>query len=302
MRVAILGTGALGCIFASRLAAVAEVWVLGTWAEAVQAIHDRGITIHEPDGSLLHTRVHGAETDPTRVPPCDAALLLVKSYQTARAAAWAATVLHPDGLAVSLQNGLDNEPKLVAAVGTRRAAVGVNYVGGISLGPGAARFIVSLTSYIGRPAQDNRRSTVLAALLTAAGLATEVVEDIAGPLWGKAVINAAINPLTALWRLPNGDLIVSENRRALLAKLVHEAAAVAAGIPVTLPYDDPVAATEQICRASTSNRSSMLQDVERGRPTEVDSINGVIVTEGRRLGVPTPYNEVVWQLIRALAC
>ena len=129
MRVAVLGTGALGCVFAARLAASAEVWVLGTWGDAVAAIGTRGVRIHENDGAIHDVRVAGAAFAPTAVPPCDLALLLVKSYQTERAAAWAADLLKEDGLAVSLQNGLDNEEKLAHAVGDARSAAGVNYVG-----------------------------------------------------------------------------------------------------------------------------------------------------------------------------
>jgi 2-dehydropantoate 2-reductase len=301
MRVAVLGTGALGCVFAARLSAVAEAWVLGTWVDAIQAIRERGVRLHEPDGTVAEHRVAGAVTDPAAAPPCDAALLLVKSYQTERAAQWAARVLRADGLAVSLQNGLDNGPRLAAVVGAERAAVGVNYVGGTSLGPGEARFIVSLTSYIGETPATAAAASEVAAVLTLAGLQTRLVPDIESRLWGKAIINAAINPLTALWRVSNGDLLASAERRELLAKLAREAAAVAAASDIAAPFPDPVAATEAICRVSATNRSSMLQDIERGRPTEIDSINGVILAEANRLGITVPFNEVAWRLVRALS-
>lgn len=124
MRIAILGTGALGCVFAARLAAHAEVWMLGTWAEGVAAIQDRGVCVYEPGGKLVCARVQ-ARNDLTGVPQADFALVLVKSYQTERAAAWAAQILAPGSLAVTLQNGLDNGSRLVAAVGEERTALGV---------------------------------------------------------------------------------------------------------------------------------------------------------------------------------
>ncbi len=299
MRVAILGTGALGCVFAAQLATRAEVWMLGTWAEGIAAVQRDGIRITERDGSVRQVHVQ-ATTDPDQVPPVEYALLLVKSYQIDRAAAWTAQVLRPDGLAVTFQNGLDNGPKLVAAVGQERAALGVNYTGATLAGPGETRHTAQLTNVIGISSATAERAIALSELLTSVGLSTRVTEAIEGEVWGKALANAAINPLTALWRVPNGELLTTPERRSLLAALVGEALGVVQARGITLPFGDPLAHTEEVCRASATNHSSMLQDVERGRPTEIDSINGVIVAEGRRLGVPTPMNEAVWRLVRGM--
>jgi 2-dehydropantoate 2-reductase len=299
MNVVVLGTGALGCVFAAHLAARAEVWMLGSWAEGIAAVQRDGIRIIERDGSVRQVRVQ-ATTDPAQVPPADGALLLVKSYQIERAAAWAARVLRPDGLAVTFQNGLDNGPKLTAAVGEARAAVGVNYTGATLLGPGETRHTAQLTNIIGTSSVIAERVIALCDLLTSVGLSTRTSDAIEGEVWGKGVVNAAINPLTALWRVPNGELLATPERRGLLAALVAEAAAVTRARGITLPQADPLAHTEKICQVSALNHSSMLQDIEHGRPTEIDSINGVIVAEGRRLGVPTPLNEVMWRLVRAM--
>jgi len=336
MRVAVIGTGALGCLFAARLASCAEVWMLGTWAEGVAAAAGAGVRVHEMDGTMRCVPIR-AVADPVQAPPADVALLLVKSYQTDRAAAWAAQVLAPDGLAVTLQNGLDNGPRVARAVGATRTVVGVTFEaatllgpaevrhagrGPTLLGPGAGAVPVSQASGLRghvpqasglRSAEHKPEACVtsprsqaegsyygLVALLRQAGFAVEVALDIEGILWGKAVVNAAINPLTALWRVPNGELLATADRRALLADLAREAAAVAAARGITLPYPDPVARVEEVCRATAANRSSMLQDIERGRPTEIDSINGVIVAEGRRLAVPTPLNETIWRLVRGM--
>ncbi len=299
MRIVILGTGALGCVFAARLAPCAEVWMLGTWAEGIAAVRRDGVCLRQQDDTRRCVRIQ-ATTDPAEVSPADVALLLVKSYQTERAAAWASQVLKPDGLAITLQNGLDNGPKLIAAVGGRRSAVGVTYNGAILLGPGDARHTVRLPTYIGATPETAERVAAVASLCTDCGLETHVTAEIEPVLWAKALANVAINPLTALWRVPNGGPLETPDRRAMLAALVEEAAAVARAKGIALPFDDPVAYVEGVCRATAANRSSMLQDVERGRPTEIDSLNGVIVAEGKRLGVPTPVNEVVWRLVRGM--
>ncbi len=336
MRVAVLGTGALGCVFASHLSEHAEVWMLGTWAEGIAAVRREGIRVWEKDGPVRHARVE-ATSDPGAAPPADIALVLVKSYQTERAAAWAARVLsrsplgrssltETSGLAVTLQNGLDNGQKLAAAVGPARTATGVTYLGATLLGPGQVRLAARQPTYVGlnpagadsqtgrgwpRPNADDFevpmpfRGTdlvqALVSLLNCAGLEARITPDVQSLLWGKAVANAAINPLTALWRVPNGELLATPERRELLAALAREGAAVARGRGIALPFEDPVEHVASVCEATAGNRSSMLQDAERGRPTEVDSINGVIVAEGKRLGIPTPVNDVVWRLVRGIA-
>lgn len=299
MRVAILGSGALGCVYAARLAGQAEVWMLGTWAEGLAAVRRDGIRVTDPDGRVWRAQVR-ATSDPADVLPADVALVLVKSYQTERAATWAAQVLKPDGLAVTLQNGLDNEPRLAAAVGGDRVAVGVTYNGATLLGPGEVRHAARQPSYIGTTPTTAARVAAFVTLLNRADLEAYATPAIEGRLWGKAVANAAINPLTALWRAPNGQACATVERRALLADLAREAAAVAAARGVVLPFPDPVIYVESVCQRTAANRSSMLQDIERGRPTEIDSITGVIVAEGQRLGVPTPVSEMVWRLVRGI--
>ena len=299
MRIAVIGTGALGCIYAARLAAHAEVSMLGTWAQGVEAIRAGGIAVVEGDGRLWHATVP-VYTDPGEVAGIDVALVLVKSYQTQRAAAWAGDLLAADGMAITLQNGLDNYAALTGAVGEDRAGVGVTYNGATMLAPGEVHHVAHNLTYLGATPVTEARVNAFARLLDRAGLQTQVGQDIEARLWGKAVANAAINPLTALWRVTNGDLLETADRRWLLARLADEAANVARAKGITLPFQDPVAFAESVCRSTAANRSSMLQDVERGRPTEIDSINGIIVAEGRALGVPAGANEVVWRLIRAL--
>lgn len=299
MRVAVLGSGALGCVYAARLAGQAEVWMLGTWTEGIAAVQRDGIRVTDPDGNTWQARVQ-ATSDPADAPPAEYALVLVKSYQTERAAAWAARVLKPDGLAVTLQNGLDNGPKLAAALGADRVAVGVTYNGATLLGPAEVRHAARQPTLIGVTPATEARVLSLIALLNAAGLEARVTPDPDSLLWGKAVANAAINPLTALWRVPNGQVCATAERRDLVADLAREAAAVALARGMNLPFADPVAYVMDVCQRTAANRSSMLQDVARGRPTEIDSITGVIVAEGRRLGVPTPVSQVVWRLVRGL--
>jgi len=299
MRVVILGTGALGCVFAARLASVAEVWMLGTWQEGLAAVDSAGVSLEEPGGSLRVEKIP-TSSDPSTVPAADIALILVKSYQTERAANWAAQVLHVGGLVVTLQNGLDNGPKIAAVVGEDRVALGLTYAGATLLGPGRTKLVANLATYVASRQEIAARVSAFVSLLNAAGLQAHATSEIQGRLWGKAIANAAINPLTALWRVANGEVVRGDERRKVAGRLAEEAFSVALASAVEPPIADPAAHVESVCRATAANRSSMLQDVERGRPTEIDSINGVIVARGLGLGVPTPLNEAVWLLVRGL--
>jgi 2-dehydropantoate 2-reductase len=142
------------------------------------------------------------------------------------------------------------------------------------------------------------RADEVAALFNEAGLRTEVSPDIEAVLWGKLVVNSAINPLSALKGVPNGALLENPEWRALLEDTARESAAVAAARGIDVG-GDPVGSVVAVARLTAANRSSMLQDLERGVPTEIDAINGVVVQEGARLGVPTPVNRRLLDEIRA---
>jgi 2-dehydropantoate 2-reductase len=142
---------------------------------------------------------------------------------------------------------------------------------------------------------------LISAVLKSASFRVRMVKDVRSLLWGKLVINAAINPLTALLRVTNGELLDRPSARGLMADLAEETAAVARAENIPLPFEDPTHAAEQVARKTAGNHSSMYQDIQRGTPTEIDAICGAVTEQGARHGVPTPVNRACWQLIRALA-
>jgi 2-dehydropantoate 2-reductase len=297
MRVAIVGAGAMGGVIGFYLAAVADVVLVDPWAEHVAAINAEGLSC-EHDGAARARPVR-AVSDPALAGPCDAAIVLVKARQTPWAAAACRALLAPGAVAYTLQNGVGNREALAAELGDDRVGQGVTALGGTLLGPGRVRHAGMGATTLGA-APDRGRAAALAALLAAAGLPAEVSDDVEALLWGKLVVNVGINALTALLRVPNGALAESAAALELMAAAVAEAAAVAAARGVRLPYADPVAHVEAVARATGANRSSMLQDVLRGAATEVAAINGALVREGERLGVPTPLNAALAALVEAL--
>ncbi len=292
----IVGTGAMASLFASRLSAAGvAVTMLGTWPAGLEALKQQGVTLVEADGRQ-HTYPVQVTNDPVACAGTQLALVMVKSWQTQRAANQLAVCLAPDGVALTLQNGLGNRETLAQALGSQRVALGVTTIGANLAGPGCVRLAGDGVITFGA----HPRLSPLTDLLRRAGFIVENDPDPNALLWGKLIINAAINPLTALLDISNGELLKRPSARELAATIARESASVAVAQGVRLPYPDPVVATETIARRTASNRSSMLQDVKRGSPTEIDAICGAIVQAGKQTGVPTPVNRTLWQLIQGL--
>jgi 2-dehydropantoate 2-reductase len=287
----------MACLFGTRLSPFAQVTMLGTWREGLEAFQGGGIRL-EDDGVSSVPPLR-ATSDPAECVGARHALVLVKSWQTGRAARQLQQCLAPDGLALTLQNGLGNRERLIHALGSDRVAQGVTTWGVTLLGPGHARVGgEGLTTLGAHP-----RLAPMIRLMRQAGFAVEEVADVDGLVWGKVVVNAAINPITALLRVPNGGLLSAERSGAwrVASEAAAEAAAVAAARGMRLPFAEPAAYVAEVARRTAANHSSMLQDVERGRPTEIDAICGEIIAEGERLGVETPVNRVLRDLVRGLA-
>jgi 2-dehydropantoate 2-reductase len=295
--IAILGTGAMACLFGARLAPLADVTLLGTWAAGVQALAQNGIRFE--NGTAEVTVPVRALDDPAGV-QADVVLVLVKGYQTARAAQWAAHILGPEGLALTLQNGIGNLEQLVAAVGPERAALGVSMQGATLLGPGRVRHGGNGPTTLATTPATQTRLEKIAALFERAGFETHLVDDARSLVWGKLVVNAAINALTAILRVPNGTLADSLDARVVMTAAAQEAANVAQALGITLPYPDPVDRAIQVAQMTAANRSSMLQDITRGTPTEIETINGAVAKLAHELGIAAPVNETLLRLVRVI--
>jgi 2-dehydropantoate 2-reductase len=291
----ILGSGAMACLFAGRLAAAGvPVTMSGTWLESLEALKREGVTLVEENGKRLNQPVTVVRYgDPC--PEFNHALVLTKSWQTRQAAQQLKKCLARNGVALTLQNGLGNREALSQVLGAQRVALGVVTAGANLLKPGqvqaAGKGMISLGVH--------SRLASLADALQTAGFQVESVEDPDSLLWGKLVINAAINPLTALLVVTNGELLMRPTARALMVALAKEAAAVAAAQGVPLPYSDAVEAVENVAKKTALNHSSMLRDIQRQAPTEIDAISGAIVRAGEQASVMTPLNQVMWQLVKA---
>lgn len=291
MHVAVVGIGAMGCLFGAKLSQVARVTLVGNWPAQLTALRERGLRLIRPDGrsQTYHLPV---TNNPQTAAPADLALILVKSHQTAQAADTARQLLSANGMALTLQNGLGNLEKVAAVLGQNRANLGITSEGAALLQPGVVRHAGTGHTSIADSGEAVVPPQEIVALFQAAGFQTSLAAETAGLVWGKLAINAGINPLTAVLQVPNGFLAENEAARRLLQQAAREVAHVAAAQNIQLPFaaDDQALAVAQ---ATAANHSSMRQDLANGRPTEIDAICGAVVEYGRRFGVPTPVNEVL---------
>jgi 2-dehydropantoate 2-reductase len=292
----LVGTGALATLFAARLSEAGHsVSMLGTWKNGLRALQENGARIVDANGNEHAYKVHATD-DPREVSGAKYALVLVKSWQTERAARQLKESLAENGLAITLQNGIGNKETLIRDLGTARVSLGITTTGATLVGPGLVKMggegVISL--------EQNQALGPLEAALRSSNFNLQIVDDARSLVWGKLVINAAINPLTALLRIPNGELLSRPGARRVMSALARETAEVAEAERVHLPFSNPVDAAEDVARKTAANMSSMFQDVRRGAKTEIDAICGAVTMRGQKHGIKTPYNHACWQLVRAM--
>lgn len=301
MKISIIGSGAMGSLFGGRLAlAGQEVVLYDVYREHVDAINASGLSIEDAatgEVTVVHPK---ASADPSAVAGSDILIIFVKSTATAEAAAQFKSFAKPGTIALTLQNGLGNEEILRKYFGAAGTAAGVTSQGATFLGPGRIRHAGKGPTHMAMSDGDSGKLAGLAEALSAAGFETHVDKDVAGMVWSKLLINVGINALTGILNLKNGQLLDYEDVKSLMAGLVNEAIAVAKARGVQLSYEDPVATVYDVARKTGANTSSMLQDFQKNRQTEIDFMNGAIVREAQALGIPVPLNDAVTRIVRTL--
>jgi len=296
-QVEIIGSGALGSLFATFLESQAEITMLSHWEEQIEAVQANGLILLDRAGNASTHKIR-ITNNPRDLLPARLAIVLVKSYQTARTGFELAPILAPDGVAITLQNGLGNLEVLQAALGRGRVIQGVTAQGATMLEPGRVKHAGTGHTYFAQLPGKDHVLRHLTNLLNAAGLPAKTIADVKSLQWGKLAVNAGINPLTAILRVPNGYLIEHEMARHVMCAAAEETAVVAKALGISLPFPDASVRVMEVAGATAENFSSMLQDILRGIPTEIDAINGAVANHGRMAGVPTPINDELWRQVR----
>ena len=303
MKIAVLGAGAMGSLYGAKLSANGknEVHLIDVWKEHIDAVNLHGLQMEEGDDVLLYENLKG-HTSSEETGVCDLVLVFVKSTVTKTAVESNAAVFGPNTVALTLQNGLGNIEQISSVIGAERVIAGTTAHGATMLSPGKIRHAGKGKTIIGElGGHESDRIRKMAAVLEDAGMETVISGNVLGRVWDKLLVNVGINALTGITKLYNGQLLDYPEIEELLEKAVSEGVAVAWAKGIRLGFDDPVAHTKDLCRATAANKSSMLQDILNGRQTEIEMMNGAIVREGKALGIETPVNLALTNLITYLS-
>lgn len=300
MKIVIVGPGAMGCLLAAFLSkSKEEVWLLDKHKERASVIQQSGISVEGVSGNWqLKVKT---TANPKEIDQAELIIFCVKSYHTKDAVMQVKSLVGENSKILTLQNGIGNIEMISEIVGSERVIGGVTNLGATLLHTGRVRHAGKGETIIGRI--DGKISVELRSireLFNKVGLETRISRDIKGLLWSKLIINVGINALTAITRLNNGRLVEFESTRKIMRDAVTEATRIAKRKRIKLIYDDPLAKVEAVCEATATNISSMLQDVLKKKPTEIDFINGVIVRQGQELGIPTPANSLLVNLVKTI--
>ena len=290
-KVTVMGAGAVGCYFGGMLARAGhEVTLVG------RPVHVEAIA---RDGLRMETRSFDeqvrlrAVTDPAQAPPADLVLFCVKSMDTEAAGRQLRPSLRPGTLVLCLQNGVDNADRLRGVLPEHAVAAAVVYVATEMAGPGHLKHH-GRGELVIEPAPASEDAV---RAFTGAGVPTEISANVRGALWLKLVLNSAYNAISAIANRPYGEAVQGEGVWEVMRDVVDECLAVARAEGVQVP-GDPHAAVRRLVESMPAQYSSTAQDLARGKPTEIDFLNGHIVRRGKALGIATPANQVLWALVK----
>ena len=293
LKIAVMGAGAVGCYYGGMLARAGHEVVLIARPQHVEAIVENGLrlqtTAFDEPVSL------SASSDPAAVRDAQLVLFCVKSLDTEAAGALLRPHLAPEALLLCLQNGVDNAERLHRVLPQHAVAAAVVYVATEMAGPGHVRHHGRGELVI----EPSPSSGAVAQAFIAAGVPTEISHNVRGALWTKLTLNCAYNAVSAITQLPYGQAVAGEGIRDMMRDVVAECLAVASAEGVQLA-GDVQATVAGLADSMPAQLSSTAQDLARGKRSEIDYLNGLIVRRGEALGIATPANRVLWALVRLI--
>jgi 2-dehydropantoate 2-reductase len=303
MNILIMGAGALGSVFGGFLSRENKISLVGRSIH-IKAIKDKGLRISGIWGEHLFKDLLSTISVEDIKEKQNLIFVTTKSYDTRAAVEAVKHVLRDDGYLITMQNGIGNEDVAAEFVGKNRTIGGMAIFGATLMEPGHVKVTVYASEcLVGEIGKRTGKAKEIAAIIRKTGIPTLPSDDIIRDKWMKAFYNIALNPLSAILRVPYGFLGEHEETKALMYNLLAEAFQVAQAEHIALKYDIDSYfefLIERQVPPTASHRSSMLQDIERGKKTEIDYLNGFIVERGKVHGIPTPNNKTITQIIKSL--
>jgi 2-dehydropantoate 2-reductase len=297
LRIAVVGAGAIGCLFGGRLHIAGQSVLLVHHRRSVAAaIEKKGVSIREPSGKIVRSHIK-VRTRLSLDDRPELVLVTVKAYDTEEVGSLLVKSVGRNVPVLTLQNGLGNVDALERHLGSGSIMSGATTEAASSAGPGRVIHTGSGTTWLGEiNGEISRRCLVIGRVFRAAGFATAVTSNVKGVIWSKAIVNSAINPISSITRLRNGDLLKSPELREIAFKVINEGSGVARANGILLK-PSPKGLLARVLALTSNNESSMLQDLEAGRRTEIGQLNGYISRLGNRVGIATPRNDLLTKLV-----
>jgi 2-dehydropantoate 2-reductase len=301
MKTVVVGAGAMGTFITARLCMAGhEVWLLEVNDKRVTKIKENGICLEENDDSN-NLKFPTITSNPNEIGEADAVIIMVKAFDTEDAVKLVLPSILEKTVVLTLQNGMGNIELISKYIAKERVIAGTTSHGALLIDDGYVRHTGVGDTIIGALSADSENHTgKLKELFDASGINTTISNDVKSLLWGKLLINMSINPLTAIMRIKNGRIVELPHLIEIIKQLLAESLKVASEIGINIPYDNHLEKVIQVCINTSQNNSSMLQDILAGRRTEINQINGAIVTYGEQCGVETPVNKMLTELVMSI--
>lgn len=298
LKIAIIGAGAMGSLYGGYLSrADNEVYLVDIWEEHINKINDAGLKIIEDKEEIIVNPIGVINSKEVGV--VDLVLIFVKSIHTRNAIESNLSIIDDNTIVLSLQNGYGNGEDIGAFVNKDSIILGTTSHGATMLEPGIIKHAGIGATYIGKLIGENDEKVKrIENLLNKAGFETIISDNIMELIWSKLLVNVGINALTGILEIKNGKLLESDESKELLTLVVSEGVEIANGLGLNFEKEEIIKNVMNVAKATGENKSSMLQDILNKRKTEIDKINGAIVKEGLKIGIKTPANLILTNLIK----
>jgi 2-dehydropantoate 2-reductase len=295
MNIVIVGAGAIGSLYGGLLAKKNKVVLVGR-APHITTIQKKGLTIKGK--TRLSIKVPSVES--TKNISCipDLILLTVKSYDTEAASKQILPIMADQTMVISLQNGLDNIEKIEQIIEKNHILAGVSTDGAILSKPGEITHTGEGTTILGElNGHQSKRLKTLVHIFNETGIKTQISDDIVKEIWIKAIINSSINPLTAFFGCKNGYLLENPLLEKIVERVCAESTLIASSERIPISFLETIKKTKEVIQDTAQNYSSMLQSIQQGKKTEIDSINGTLMRVGTNNNIDTTLNRVLTELL-----